>query len=152
MSDLSIRHAASALAILLLMGLTVLFWPRPQSPPSLAAQAYPLYGAATWKTPTRQTLRLATTTYAGVGVASRPLATGSDVASLYQAFLDYYEGKLLAAGWTPEYALSAAQPGVGQDVYRRGAQVFIARYAIDFTGASSTCPCAATFSLFSGSR
>jgi hypothetical protein len=161
-----IRNALWLVVIIIVLAAAWAWWPRPSTDetsienapstithPELNAILYPLYSGADWDKPQTESVVIGTTTYAGASVASASVSAGSDPASVFTPFEQYYEKKLQAAGWTIADDLAAGGHVGGQAGYRKGGDIVLTRFHIDYhtapENAPSECPCDVTLSLFS---
>jgi hypothetical protein len=121
--------------------------------PVLAADLYPLYAPADWGASEAEQFTIGTTSYSGARVVAAPIAASNDPGSIITPFEKYYDAKLKARGWTIANDLAAGGHVGGQTGYRKGGEVVLVRFAIQYDvvpqNAPSECPCSVTLSLFS---
>lgn len=122
------------------------------SHPKLSDDVMPLYAGVPWQTSQVETVFMGTTTYKGASVASAPIDAGMDPGKIFTAFGEYYDEKLKALGWRISNDLAAGGHVGGQTGYRKGDQVILTRFMIDYKvrpeDAPSECPCDVTLSVF----
>ncbi|HVW82768.1 MAG TPA: hypothetical protein VHC68_02370 [Candidatus Paceibacterota bacterium] len=113
----------------------------------LPADAYPLYPGASWggEEPTAEDGAV------DYSVSATPFADITDIASVTEPFLSYYDRKLSAAGWSVDVAREAAGPGSELVPYLKGGQELIVSYSSVFKnnppGEPEQCPCDTTLRL-----
>lgn len=121
--------------------------------PTLLGDIYPLYSAVQWDEPTTESFLIGTSTYSGASITSTPVVNTMDPGSVFTPFEKYYEQKLKALGWAVANDLAAGGHVGGQTGYRKGGEVILTRFHIDYrtipSNAPSECPCDVTLSLFS---
>ena len=119
---------------------------------SLESVVYPLYSGSSWQDPIAATTTVGTTTRAGYTITSLPSATTSDIAGIAMPFVNYYDKKLRAAGWSEDTQLAADGAGSSQRVYKKGLGVVMISYTSDFADVSedvpAQCPCTVSLSIF----
>lgn len=119
----------------------------------LIADIYPLYSGASWPSSVSMSMTLGSTTYNGYKIVSLPSATTTNIASVANAFISYYDKKLVAAGWKQDTSLDADGAGSSSRVYKSGAGVLVLGYNTDFIGTKANapveCPCKVSLSIFS---
>lgn len=121
--------------------------------PKLSADLYPLYAKADWSGTEAERFTIGTTSYSGTSVSSAPVSAGMNPGSIITPFSEYYDKKLKALGWSVANDLAAGGHVGGQTGYRKGGNVVLTRFHIDYQtkpeNAPSECPCNVTLSLFS---
>lgn len=121
--------------------------------PQLSADLYPLYADAQWNAPGTESFMIGTTSYSGTSVTSDPLSAGINPGAAITPFDAYYDKKLKALDWRIANDLAAGGHVGGQTGYRKGTEVILTRFRIDYQtkpeNAPTECPCTVTLSLFS---
>lgn len=121
--------------------------------PQLSADLYPLYADAQWNAPGAESFMVGTTSYSGTSITSDPLSAGMNPGTVITPFDAYYDKKLKALGWRIANDLAAGGHVGGQTGYRKGTEIILTRFQIDYQtkpeNAPTECPCTVTLSLFS---
>jgi hypothetical protein len=151
----------SGLLVLVAALALVSLWPERHAAPTsesdsqtqLLSDLYPLYANAVWSTSQPESFTVGTTTYTGESITSSSIHASMDPGSVFTPFQSYYDQKLRALGWHVANDLAAGGHVGGQSGYRKGSNVILLRFHIDYqdapTDAPSTCPCDVALSLFS---
>ncbi len=126
---------------------------RPQAVPDvvLNPDVYPLYTGIEWGTAYATTSPdFGTVTM----IASIPTTNITDIASLSQPFMQYYDAKLTSTGWSLDISRAAGGPGGEVAVYTNGNQFialsFNSIFNVTSPDAPSQCPCDVQFTITSG--
>lgn len=124
--------------------------------PKLAADLYPLYDKASWQGSAVETVTIGSASYSGASVTSAPMAAEMNPGRVVTPFSAYYDHKLKSLGWSVANDLAAGGHLGGQTGYRKGGNVILTRFRIDYqtrpADAPSECPCTVTLSLFATNR
>lgn len=123
------------------------------SHPKVSADLYPLYPSADWQAATAESFAVGTASFSGASIASAPIPAGMNPGAIFTPFENYYSKKLKALGWKVADDLAAGGHVGGQTRYRKGDEVILTRFGINYQtrpeNAPSECPCDVTLSLFS---
>lgn len=119
----------------------------------LSDDLYPLYPDATWGTVESAT----SSDYGEVTVVeSTPITNTTNIASTSMPFMNYYNDKLVALGWSQDMSREAGGPGAEVSFYTKGDQFiavsFHSIFKILHTNAPSECPCDVHLALMSGTQ
>ena len=121
--------------------------------PNLAPDLYPLYPGANWNRSQVESFLIGTTTYSGARMESAPLDADMDPGNIITPFENYYAKLLMGRGWSVANDLAAGGHVGGQTGYRKGSDVILTRFSINYQNkpedAPSECPCDVTLSVFS---
>lgn len=121
--------------------------------PEMLNDVYPLYPDVDWQSTVVENFVIGTTTYSSVSISSQLIFTGMNPGSIFTAFERYYDKKLKALGWQIANDLAAGGHVGGQTGYRKGNNVILTRFQINYQtkpeNAPTECPCDVTLSLFS---
>jgi hypothetical protein len=122
-------------------------------PPSLSQDLYPLYDTVGWNAALPESVPIGTTTYLGASITSSPVTDTMNPGAVFTPFETYYDKKLKSLGWSVANDLAAGGHVGGQTGYRKGDQVILTRFQIEYhtkpDNAPSECPCDVSLSLFS---
>ncbi len=121
--------------------------------PALVSDLYPLYAGVDWNASEVEQFMIGTSSYSGASIASAPLPAGNDPGSVITPFERYYDARLKARGWSVANDLAAGGHVGGQTGYRKGGEIILIRFGIQYSiipsDAPSECPCSVVLSLFS---
>jgi len=118
----------------------------------LVSDVYPLYAGVTWGS-------AQVANYAGLSgylITSLPLTNITDINAISEPFITYYSNQLVGQGWVEDNSMAAGGPGAAVIAYQQGDTHIVLQFSSEFgvnpTDAPAQCPCAVTFSIFSGNK
>lgn len=119
---------------------------------ALHPDLYPLYTGVTWG----EVQAVSTERGPAYQMQSQPFTDVVNLGEKFVPFEQYYQDKLVKAGWTQDIQEEASGPGSEISVYRKGDQFIVVSYQSTFkvkhADAPSECPCDITFTLASGTQ